>query len=303
LVEAGKAGLPGVLAETAADPLRLDDAIAALRRYSLVDVSGDSCSVHRLVQAITRADLGAEGSEARWAEAAVRTIAEAFPFKEDDVATWGRSGRLLPHAFAAAGHAERCGAALDTAGRLLNQAGLYLRLRAQWDEAEEALRRALKIGERVFGPDHPEVAIRANNIGTILKVKGDLDGALRYTQRALEIDERVYGPEHPEVATYANNIGQILHAKGDLDGALRYSERSLEIDERTYGPDHPNVAMDFNNIGQILQDKGDLDGALRHIERALSIAERVFGPDHPTTRLLRDNLLKIKERIAQKKKG
>jgi tetratricopeptide (TPR) repeat protein len=290
LVEAGKADLPGVLAETAADPLRLDDALAALRRYSLVEVSGDSCSVHRLVQAVTRADLGAEGSEGQWAEAAARTVNNAFPFKEPDVATWGRSERLLPHALAAAGHAEGCGAALEAAGRLFNQAGGYLHLRAQLDEAEGAFRRSLVIAVRNHGPDHELVGTVTNNIGTILQDKGDLDGALRHTERALAIDEKVHGPDHPNVARDANNIGAILRDKGDLDGALRYTSRALAIDEKAYGCDHTTVAALANNIGQILRAKGDLDGALRSTERALAIDEKAFGSAHPMVAIFAGNI-------------
>lgn len=44
--------------------------------------------------------------------------------------------------------------------------------------------RALKITENVYGPDHPEVAIYANNVGQILQDKGDMDGAHSNEQRA-----------------------------------------------------------------------------------------------------------------------
>ena len=116
-----------------------------------------------------------------------------------------------------------------------------LQAKGDLDGALRYTQRALTIDEKVYGPDHPNVAVDANNIGPILQDKGDLDGALRYTQRALTIDEKVYGPTtltcHP-----ANNIGTILQDKGDLDGALRYAQRALAIDEKVYGPDHPNVA-------------------------------------------------------------
>ena len=145
---------------------------------------------------------------------------------------------------------------------LAGQLGLVLLHKGDLDGALSYSQRALKIDEKVYGPDHPQVANDANNIGQILRAKGDLDGALSYTQRALKIDEKVYGPDHPKVAIYANNIGGILKDKGDLDGALSYTQRALKIDEKVYGPDYPQVARDANNIGGILQAKGDLDGAL-----------------------------------------
>src|SRR5437899_1310 len=42
--------------------------------------------------------------------------------------------------------------------------------------ALEYTQRALAIGEKFYGTDHPQVAIYANNIGQILKDQGDLAG-------------------------------------------------------------------------------------------------------------------------------
>ncbi len=176
---------------------------------------------------------------------------------------------------------------------LSNQLGLVLLAKGDLDGALAYAQRALKIDEKVFGPEHPNVGRDANNIGQILKDKGDLDGALAYAQRALKIDEKVFGPEHPKVAIRANNIGQILKDKGDLDGALAYAQRALKIDEKVFGPEHPNVGRDANNIGQILKDKGDLDGALAYAQRALKIDEKVFGPEHPKVAIRANNIGQI----------
>src|ERR1019366_6282789 len=272
---------PKLVSPAFPDAMQFNSAKAALRRYSLVDVGGASISVHRLVQAVTRDRLASGGEEAKWAEAAVKLVNNAFRFDQFVVETWNPSARLLPHALAAAGHSERLGVALESTGPLLNQAGLYLNNRGQLGEAGQALKRALAIAEKLYGPDHPEVATDANNIGQILKAQGDLPGALRYTQRALAIDEKVYGPDHPKVAIRANNIATILKAQGDLPGALQYTQRALAIDEKGYGPDHPEAATDANNLRQILKAEVDLAGALQYPQRALAIDEKVYAPDHP----------------------
>ena len=284
---------PKLVSPAFPDAMQFNKLKAALRRYSLIDVGGGSIAVHRLVQAVTRDRLASRGEEAKWAEAAVKLVNSAFPFDLDVVETWNPSARLLPHALAATGHSERLGVAMESTGRLLNVAGLYLDNRGQLGEAGQALKRALAIAEKVHGPDHPDVAALANNIGAILQAQGDLAGALQYTQRALAIDEKVYGPDHPNVATLANNIGQILQAQGDLPGALQYTQRALAIDERVYGPDHPNVARDANNIGTILQAQGDLAGALQYTQRALAIGENVYGPDHPKVAIRANNISQI----------
>ena len=263
------------------DALQLDRARAGLLRYSLIEVRGGAVSVHRLVQAATRARLAREALEREWAEIALKLVNTAFPFNEDKPETWGASAPLLPHALAAAGHCERLGVAPEATCRLLNEVGLYLFNRAQLAGAERSMKRALAIAEKVYGPDHPKVSPYAANMGTILKAQGDLAGALKYARRALAIDGRVYGPDHPKAALRANNIGQILKAQGDLAGAMEYTRRAMAIDERVYGPDHPNVAIRANNIGAILQAQGDLAGALEYTRRALAIDEKIYGPSHP----------------------
>ena len=76
----------------------------------------------------------------------------------------------------------------------------------------EYTRRALAIDEKVYGPDHPEVATDANNIGTILQDQGDLAGALEYTRRALRILQATYGPENPQTKIVARNLAGIERA-------------------------------------------------------------------------------------------
>ncbi len=270
-----------LLAKVVKDELALNRAITALRHYSLITAEGDALSIHRLVQAVTR-DRLSEEEKGQWAAAAVRLLGTAFPFKEDDPATWPASGRLLPHALAAAGHAEMLDVASVESGRLLNEAGGYLRVRAEFAAAKTVCERALTIAEKTYGPDHPTVATRVNNLGAVLRAMGDLKGAREHFERALAIDEKAYGPEHPKVAIRVNNLGSVLHDMGDLTGAKECFERALAIDEKAYGQDHPDVATDVNNLGSVLYDMGDLTGAKEHYERALAIDEKVYGPEHPT---------------------
>jgi tetratricopeptide (TPR) repeat protein len=291
LLSEGAQHLPTALAQAIADPLALDEAVAALRRYSLLEVAGDALSVHRLVQAVARDQL-TDDAHRTWTEAAVRIVDDAFPSDViDDLQAWPLCARLLPHALVAAGQAETLAVAPEATGRLLNQAGLYLRGRAEFAEAKAALERALAIDEAAFGPDHPNnVARDVNNLGLVLQDLGDLDGARAAFERALAIDEVVFGPDHPNVARNVNNLGSVLKDLGDLDGARACYEQALAILEKQLGPEHPQVATGVNNLGLVLQDLGDLDGAQAHFQRALAIWEKQLGPDHPKVAIGVNNL-------------
>jgi hypothetical protein len=87
-----------VLAPLMQDELAVGDAIAALRRYSLVTVASDgSVSIHRLVQAVTADQMPAELAEA-WRQAAAAVIEAAIPRDPEQPANWREFGSLLPHA-------------------------------------------------------------------------------------------------------------------------------------------------------------------------------------------------------------
>ena len=291
LIEGTSVDLPEPLAAAAGDRLAFYDAIAEARKWSLLEAEGESLSMHRLLQAITRHRCD-PGERALWGSVAVRLADAAFGYKNDDLSTWERAGRILPHALAATRRVDDAEPS-ETVARLLNASGVYLFYRGELSTSLQLLRRSLAITEAVFGEEHNEVAIRANDIGQILKAQGDLDGALEYARRALAIDEAVYGKQHPAVATDANNIGTILKDQGDLDGALEYTQRALDIDEAVYGKQHPEVATDANNIGLILKDQGDLDGALDYARRALAIDEAVYGKQHPSVAIDANNIGQI----------
>ena len=276
----GAAKLPRKLAAVVADEMACDDAITGLRRYSLVQVNDGRLDVHRLVQAVAR-DRLSPAKQKQWAGAAVRLVNDAFPQESYDVRTWAECDTLLPHALAAAGHAEVLSSEPEAVGRLLNQVGLYLNGRARFTEAKPYFERSLAIREQVLGAMHPSTASSLNNLGLLLRDMGDYAGAKPYLERSLAIFEHVLGTMHPDTARGLNNLGMLLHDMGDYAGAKPYLERSLAIREQVLGAMHPDTAISLNNLGMLLRDMGDLAGAKPYLERALAIDETASGPDHP----------------------
>ena len=294
----GAKHLPGTLAATITDILTLNKAIAALRSYSLIEKNGDSLSVHRLVQVISR-DQMAEGELKMWVEAAVKIMNDAFPAESYDVRTWPVCARLLPHALIVEEQSEALNVAPTATGRLANQTGLYFLGRAQYVEAKRSFEQAMRIDEAAFGPDHPNVARDVNNLGTVLQDIGDFAAARQCYERALRIDETAFGPDHPNVAIGVNNLGDVMQALGNLSEARQCYERALRIDEAAFGPDHPNVARGINNLGRVLQLLGNLSEARQCYERALRIDEAAFGPDHPQVAIFVQNLGNVLQALGE----
>jgi tetratricopeptide (TPR) repeat protein len=281
--------LPRRLRRVAADPRSYERAVGALARYSLLTLTEDTITVHRLVQAVARQPLSGRAAR-RWAGAAVRALAAAFPDDSDDVGSWPVCALLMPHALAAADHASRLQAEPRATAWLLNQAGGYLWARAQPRAAADAFVSALTIYEARLGPDHPEVATSLSNLGLVLGDLEEFQAARDAHQRALTILEARLGPDHPRVALTRSNLGLVLGGLGELQAARDHLERALTIYEARLGPDHPDVALTLSNLGSVLDDLEEFQAARDHLERALTIYEARLGPDHPSVATTLNNL-------------
>ena len=70
------------------------------------------------------------------------------------------------------------------------------------------MRRALAIDEASYGAEHPNVAIRLNNLARLLQDTNRLAEAEPLQRRSLEIllhFKRATGHDHPELAKFTNN--------------------------------------------------------------------------------------------------
>lgn len=294
IVRDGADYLPPSLAGEVVDALRLDAAVAELRRYSLVEAEGDDLAVHRLVQAVVREGLETEASR-RWLIAAVGIVDRAFPADGHDPRLWPRCARLLPHVYAVLDRLDEGGIRFDAAVDILRRAGLYLLEREQLPAALVAFERMAALSTWFYGPDSRQMATAINNKGSVLIRMDRLGEARDHYARALEIDERRLPPTDPAIAANLSNLGSVLlymRDPAEVAEAVRYFERALPILEAAHGALHPDVAKCLNQLGSALREIGRVDDARRRYEQALAIIEQApgLGPDDPMVTTVLANL-------------
>ena len=269
-----------------------DDAVAALRRYSLIAAEAGELTVHRLVQAVTRDGLD-EAARRRWAETSVQLVNHALPRPPTEHTNWPAYATLLPHALTAAGWAEELRAGLGTSATVLNETALYHQVRAVWGEAEPLYRRAIAIDETVHGPEHPEVAIDINNLANLYRATGRYAEAKPLFDRALAIGEKTLGPDHPDLAIRLNSLALLYQDTGRYAEAEPLFQRALAISDKALAPDHPTLAIRLSNLAVLYQDTGRYAEAEPLLERAIDIGEKTLGPDHPNLATWLNNLANL----------
>jgi hypothetical protein len=167
------------LATLAEDPLRLDQAVADLLRYSLLTPSRTGVvavgglddrvvSMHRLVQAVTLDQLPVEEQQ-RWRHAAGTLLDAALPTDPEDPAGWPTYTLLLPHVLALHAGTDE---ALRRVASFQQASGNYPAARSLWQQ--------ITIDSTTHhGPDHPSTLTAQSNLAGILADLGELQPARR----------------------------------------------------------------------------------------------------------------------------
>jgi tetratricopeptide (TPR) repeat protein len=293
IITEGAEHLGPQLAAVGADPYLLNQAIEALRAYSLLrrEVSGGTApllSVHRLVQAVLKDQMD-EQNRQLWAERAIRAVNTAFPEVEHQ--TWPQCDRLLAHALICTEWMKQERMTFPEAARLLNEIGWYLRERGRYREAEPLLREALRISELEQGEQHQQTARAAATLGWLYSAQGRYIEAEPLYLRALEIYEQELGETHPDTATSLNSLASLYyHAQGKYAQAEPLYLRALEIYEQELGETHPDTATSLNSLAELYHAQGKYAQAELLFQRALAICEQQLGAQHPDTASSLNNL-------------
>ncbi len=264
------------------DPVAVGAAIIALRRYSLIAPAGDGLVlVHRLVRAITRAQLTADMA-AQWEQAAAALVEAAVPADPYLPAAWPVAAVLLPHARAV----------LD-----LTSGGLWrITLSLGWSGSYTAARDLFRLiadaytTSDAYGPEHPRTLSARHDLARWIGEAGDAAGARGQYAALLPIYERVRGPEHPSTLTARHNLARWTGEAGDAAGARGQFAALLPIRERVLGPEHPHTLTARHEFAYWTGRAGDAAGARDQTAALLPIRERVLGPEHPDTLTARGNL-------------
>ncbi len=282
LFVAGAAHLGPGLEALAADPAHLDQAVAVLRRLSLVQRQAEThtLSMHWLVQAVLL-DAMTEEKREQWTRRVTAALDAGFPevLPATGYAAWKQCERLLPHALLCL-HQEAAEESSVLAS-LAYKTAQYLRERGRYGEAELLFQWALHIRERILGSDHPEVARTLHYLALLSWNQGKHTEAEPLYWRALQIREQALGSHHADVARTLNNLALLFRSQGKYEQAEPLYQRALRIYERTLGPDHSEVARLLDNLAVLYAEQGKHAEAEAFYQHALRISERSLGPEHP----------------------
>jgi tetratricopeptide (TPR) repeat protein len=289
--------LPEPLASIVRDPLATADVVAALRSYSLIRVVADGLFVHRLLQQVIRDRLDPDVAASR-AGTAVKLLAEAFPGEAAmNPEVWPRCAQLLPHALAAAGHADRYQAEPAATSKLLDRVGEYLHGRGRYVEAKALLERVVAIREATLGPDHPDTLDIRATLASLLRRQGQLPEAENELRAVLTRRQQVLGDDHPATLVTRSYLAHTIQARGRLKEAEDQYRIVIERQRQLLGDDHRDTLSTRHNIAFMMQSLGRLSAAEAEYRVIFERQRQVLGDDDPDTLITRNNLAGVLQEL------
>ncbi|MDL4813704.1 tetratricopeptide repeat protein [Actinomadura opuntiae] len=263
------------------DPVEVGEALAALASYSMVELSADQryVSVHRLVQAVTRAAL-TDADHEHDRTMAAELIRKALPDTPKAIESWPRWAELLPHVRAA----------LDPASDAMAAVLEYLSASGNYRAGLELQRLATTALERLHGPEHPLTLASHANLGYWTGATGDAVGARDMYAALLPVRMRMAGAEHPSALSTRANLARWTGEAGDAAAARDMFAALLPISERVLGAEHPNTLSARAYLASWTGRAGDAVAAREMFAALLPVSERVRGPEHHQTVTARANL-------------
>jgi len=262
-----------VLMPLLGDPIATGDAVAALRRYSLVTPAGAGMVlVHRLVQAVTLGQASGTGADP-WRRAA-RVLTEAsIPADVRLPATWPVCAVLLPHAQAVL---PLTGTGICQIAHYLGHGGSHAAARDLWRQIAEAREQ-----DCAYGAEHPDTLTARADLAHWTGRAGDPARARDLFAELIPRREQVLGPEHPDTLRALHDLAEWTGKAGDPAMARDMFAELLPVREHVLGAEHPLTLDTQSRLASWTGQAGDPARARDRFADLMLVCERVLGAEHP----------------------
>lgn len=256
--------------------LGIEDALADLRRFSLVQRDSDNVVVHALVKEVVQSERRADMSEL-FVSLALHILGTHLPERTERIEAWQTMAWLTPHILAVLASSKELPSSADlivAEATLLNRTAVYFQIRGDIEQAERLLLRAAERLRLLSEPgDLAQLGSVLNNLGNIQKDRGDLTEAERTMREALRLKQAGHGEHHLLTAISLAALGVVVNQAGRTDEAQDLHQRALAIYEANGAV--TRVADSLNDLAGIADSRGDIVETRRLLERSVDITRTV----------------------------
>ena len=265
-----------------ADPIDLSSAISTLGRYALVKKDGAYITVHRLIQALLRAELDPD-NQGRYRQDAHSILTAGAPGNPTDEKTWDQYRDLVAHVGSPRTDLAHCQVPAHRSFAL--DMVRYLHAFGDFESCRLFAERFVETWTEISGPDDPYVLDASRHLGNALRELGRATEAYQIIEATLHLAERSLEPRNHLTLHLRNAFGADLRARGEFAAALTLDENTRALHEEVFGPEDPQTLRVMNNVAIDYEFNSNYIAA-RELHKKVYIARRDAKPNVPATEVL-----------------
>jgi len=288
LIINGAAELGPMLQSLTTDPILLDEILVLLRKFSLLHRHADTgtLSVHRLVQLVLQNRMN-EKTQRTWVERTLRAVNHALP-DVGEFSHWSLVKQYMPHVQQCVVHIKKWQISSPEAARLLEQAGSYLQLQAQFDSSFALFEQAAQM--RVSSAAEAEAEAEPEPEATIAALmhffwhyyyQGRYAEAEQSIRRALSFLRQTSAADRQSLAVCLGSIAHLYYRQGKYNQAEEYFLEALVIYEQSVGLLHPSAVCIYSGLGDVALALARFERAEKFFSDALALWQQMPEPQHP----------------------
>lgn len=172
---------------------------------------------------------------------------------------------------------NRVGRTPELEASLAYRIGRVRFMRGDYKRAIADFTHALELRRTVFGDDHPDTLLAANNVSATLTRLGQYDDALKLQGQIAEAIERTHGPDSILTSEARSDYGaQLVAAHYDAEGK-KYLDAALERFDREGSSNKLTLFSTIDNLAFAEMRLGDLKRARVLRDRLVTLSEEKFG--------------------------
>jgi len=180
--------------------------------------------------------------------------------------------------------------ASDAIAESLNNVGLVMQGKHDYEAAEALHRAALAQYRQLHGAESPGIATSLNWVGCSLANRGAFREAEQIFRDVLAMQRRLHGDAHRETAESKIALAKALHLRGDYAGAEPLFREAIATYRELLGDEHDNVAWGLHRLGVLLHAQGRYAEAESHLRASLAIYRKCLGDNDPYVSFVLDSL-------------
>jgi hypothetical protein len=176
----------------------------------------------------------------------------------------------------------------DTLGQFYMELGLH-------GPAEQHLRRALGIRQKVLGEEAPDSLGSMRNVASLLRVQGKLDEADLILGKAVETSRRVRGQNHMETIAGLGEMARLREAQGRWAEAADLSGQAVNLAQQIKFKDDWQMARYRLDYGRYLTRMRQFPQAEKQLLESLAGLKTILGPDHQLSKKAAQHVVELYE--------